>query len=99
MLKISIIRLADIGLIEDLEILSIDRALYTVRVFIQGQQYRVVNKYDKPYVKNSVEHIKKDLQGCQIANMALVHQSAFDEMVGQPDRESSNAIRVPLSLN
>ena len=98
MLKISINRLADIALIQDLEILSIDCALYTVRVVIQSQQYRVVDKNDKPYVKSSVELIKKDLQDCQIANMALVHQSAFDEMVGQPDRESSNAIRVPLSL-
>ena len=58
----------------------------------------MVDKNDKPYVKSSVELIKKDLQDCHIANMALVHQSAFDEMVGQPDRESSNAIRVPLSL-
>ena len=99
MLKISINRLADIDLIQDLEILSIDCALYTVRVVIQNQQYRVVDKNDKPYVKSSVEHIKKDLQDCQISNLALVHQSAFDEMVGQPDRESSNAIRVPLSLN
>lgn len=98
MLKISINRLADIDLIQDLEILSIDCALYTVRVVIQSQQYRVVDKNDKPYVKSSVELIKKDLQACHIADMALVHQSAFDEMVGQPDRESSNVIRVPLSL-
>ena len=98
MLKISINRLADINLIQDLEVLSIDCALYTVRVVIQSQQYRVVDKNDKPYVKSSVELIKKDLQDCHIANMALVHQSAFDEMVGQPDRESSNAIRLPLSL-
>ena len=99
MLKISINRLADIDLIQDLEILSIDCALYTVRVVIQSQQYRVVDDNDKPYVKSSVELIKKDLKDCQIANIALVHQSAFDEMVGQPDRESSNAIRVPLSLH
>ena len=66
---------------------------------IHSQQYRVVDDNDKPYVKSSVELIKKDLKDCQIANMALVHQSAFDEMVGQPDRESSNAIRVPLSLH
>jgi len=99
MLKISINRLADIDLIQDLEILSIDCAVYTVRVVIQSQQYRVVDDNDKPYVKSSVELIKKDLKDCQIANIALVHQSAFDEMVGQPDRESSNAIRVPLSLH
>tara|TARA_B100000767_G_scaffold267139_1_gene285454 strand:+ start:2448 stop:2747 length:300 start_codon:yes stop_codon:yes gene_type:complete len=98
MLKISISRLADIELIEDVEILSIDCALYTVRAIIQGQQYRVVDKRDKPYTKNSVEHIKKDLHNCNIKSLALVHQSAFDEMVGQPNRESSNAIRVPLSL-
>ena len=75
MLKISINRLADIDLIQDLEILSIDCALYTVRVVIQSQQYRVVDKNDKPYVKSSVELIKKDLQDCHIANIALVHQS------------------------
>ena len=43
MLKISINRLADIDLIQDLEILSIDCALYTVRVVIQNQLYRVVD--------------------------------------------------------
>ena len=43
MLKISINRLADIDYIQDLEILSIDCALYTVRVVIQNQLYRVVD--------------------------------------------------------
>ena len=37
------------------------------------------------------------LQVLPVGTITLRHESAYDEMIGQPSRESSNALEVNLS--
>ena len=95
--SITLSQLAKIDIIDDVEIHSLDCSLYTARLVIGDQQYRLLDNNYKPYRRRSTELIKKDLLACQVGSIALVHQSAYDEMVGQPVGRESNQLRVSLA--
>ena len=95
--SITLSQLASVDSIDDVEIHSFDVALYTARLVIGEQQYRLLDNDLKPYRRRSIELIKKDLLACQVGGMALVQQSAYDEMVGQPVSQESNQLRISLS--
>ena len=75
--------------IDELLIYSLDQALYSVRVFNQGNYYEV-KKGLKLYRAFSIGHIHRDFSAVNIKKVTLIQDSAYDEMVGQPVREESN---------
>lgn len=102
MLTMTLDKLPFIDVIESVEIHSFDASIYTARLYIDGLEYRLVENNQKPYQRRSAQHIKKDLKESNVHNLALVHSSAYDEMVGQPvfnDEGRGNEMRVPLSID
>ena len=106
MLTMTLDKLPFIDIIDNVEIHSFDASIYTVRLYIDGLEYRLVENNHKPYQRRSAQQIKKDLKKSNVHNVELVHSSAYDEMVGQPvfsgefsGEGSGNEIRVPLSID
>ncbi|MEM8501239.1 MAG: DUF6482 family protein [Pseudomonadota bacterium] len=69
--------------IDKVEILSITPSLYTMRVFIGNSEYLVLD-HGASIRRGNAEALKQLLLGCNVDEYRLVHQSAYDEMVGQP---------------
>lgn len=84
--------------IEELLILSHDPSLYLVQVKIGECYFRVVDNEGVNLVFRNQQAAKKEFEGLSVARAMLVHQSSYDEMVGQSYREQSNMLRVPVSL-
>lgn len=103
MKTITLTELNQIYSIDSVEIHSHDSSIYTVRMHIDKQYYRLLEQNNKPYQRRSVEQVKKDLidanSNRHIGSLALIHQSAYDEMVGQPPREEANRLTVPLAIS
>lgn len=75
---------------------SLESNLYQLSVVIDGQEYYVLN--EKGDFLTS--HNKLDLQSIfkekEVSEMVLCHQSAYDEMVGQPVSMNKNTLEVPI---
>ncbi|SBS27626.1 hypothetical protein MSP8887_00693 [Marinomonas spartinae] len=88
--------LNQVALFDKVKIHSLESNLYQLSVVLDGEESFVMN--DKGRCLTS--HNKLDLQALfkdkQVAKMVLVHQSAYDEMVGQPVREGGNVLEVSL---
>jgi hypothetical protein len=44
-------------------------------------------------------HMREALSSMPIATITLRHQSAYDEMINQPQRQHANTLELPLSLD
>ncbi|MBJ7552996.1 DUF6482 family protein [Marinomonas spartinae] len=88
--------ISQVAMFDKVKIHSLESNLYQVSVVLDGEEVFVMN--DKGRCLTS--HNKLDLQSLfkdkQVAKMVLIHQSAYDEMVGQPVREGSNVLEVSL---
>ena len=63
-----------------------------------GQEHLLVEKDGSTFRRHSLQQVREALQTLPVASLRLRHQSAYDEMIGQPAREGSNALEVTLSL-
>ena len=97
MISISLKSIKELEGIEEIEILSIDVSLYIVRLFLNGQIYRVSEEDGSPYRRFSIEEIKADFKHININNAFVIHQSPYDEMISHPESNITNTIRIPLS--
>jgi hypothetical protein len=77
---------------------SLDQALYQVLVVRQGMECLLLENGGKPFRRHSLNAVRECLRSMPITSLVLRQQSAYDEMIGQPPREGSNALEVPLSL-
>ena len=87
----------DFGVIDELIIHSLDLSLYIAFIVINNHYYALQQNRGKTYKRHCIEHIKADFDGVTIKKIQLVHESAYDEMIGQPPKISSNALCVPQS--
>jgi hypothetical protein len=78
---------------------SIDMALYQVSVMIDGFEFYVKENNGEYLRARSPVEVQKRLDGIEYVQMVLRHESAYDEMVGQPTRQGSNALEVPFGRN
>lgn len=87
--------LAKISTIEKVCIHSLESNLYQLSIISNGEEHYITDQ--KGHFLTS--HNKLDLQQMfsdkQVGKMVLCHQSAYDEMVGQPVGEN-NVLEVPL---
>ena len=85
--------------IDKLVIHSLDLALYQVSVVVDGEEHFVTD--DKGYLLRafSIVELQKQCRRLKAKQQVLRQQSAYDEMVGQPVRGSSNLLEVPLKDN
>ena len=77
---------------------SLDQALYQVTLVIDEREHLLVENNGKTFRRHSLQQVREALQTLPVASLVLRQQSAYDEMIGQPVREGSNALEVPLSL-
>lgn len=75
---------------------SLDCALYQALVLHHGQEHVVCDEQGQPLRARSILSMQAHFDGITTAPMRLRHESAYDEMVGQPLRQGSNRMEVPL---
>ncbi len=82
--------------IDKIVIHSIDGMLYQAYADIEGEEFLVVNEQGKPLRHNNKISLQEEFESLPCQKMTLRHQSAYDEMIGQPEREGSNQLEVSL---
>lgn len=84
------------GTVPKVAIRSMDLSLYQAEAVFGDERQLIAGSDGKPLRTFNLLDMKRKLSGLQIGELVLVHESAYDEMIGQPDREGSNALEVPL---
>ncbi|WP_028301852.1 DUF6482 family protein [Oceanospirillum beijerinckii] len=82
--------------IDKIVIHSIDGMLYQAYADIEGEEFLVVDEQSKPLRRNNKISLQEEFDSLACQKMTLRHQSAYDEMIGQPVREDSNLLEVSL---
>jgi hypothetical protein len=83
----------------DVIIHSLEQALYQVTLVIDNREHLLVENDGKTFRRHSLQQVREALQIMPVASLRLRQQSAYDEMIGQPVREGSNTLELPLSLD
>ena len=78
---------------------SLDQALYQVTLQIEGEEHLLVENDGRTFRRHSLNEVRESLQLLAVEKAVLRQTSAYDEMIGQPLRQSDNALEVPLSLD
>lgn len=94
------IRLSELkrrGRLAKVAIRSMDLSLYQAEVEIDGLRQLIADGAGKPLRSFNLLDMKRQLATLDIETLVLVQESAYDEMVGQPDRDGSNALEIPLN--
>lgn len=95
-MKITMRELRKHKAIEKVIIHSLDMCLYQASAIVEGKEYYLADKQGKLLRSFNILEFQAMFQGLPVGNVVLRQQSAYDEMVGQPIRQQSNAIEVPL---
>ena len=79
--------------IDELVVHSTRQNLYTVRVVIDNQYFKVAQGA-KPYQSQSIDQILTDFAQVSIAKISLIQDGAYDEMIGQPLENQPNSLLI-----
>ena len=96
-MKITITQFAALTEVADVTIHSLEQALYQVTVALTSGPHLLIDKKGKTIRSRNLQSMREMLQTLPVRSITLRHESAYDEMIGQPIRESSNALEVRLS--
>lgn len=77
---------------------SLEQALYQVTVDVDGEEALLIDDDGRIFRRHSLNAARDALQGVPLGQLTLRHSSAYDEMIGQPARQESNALEVSLAL-
>ncbi|MFT7218676.1 MAG: hypothetical protein ACI8Z1_000287 [Candidatus Azotimanducaceae bacterium] len=80
-----------------LRVRSFDPSIYLVEVEIDDTCYRVTDKAGEPLKFRGLTAAKRAFAGLPIKDAVLVHESAYDEMVGLPESEGKR-MEVRISV-
>ncbi|MEP5569311.1 MAG: DUF6482 family protein [Halioglobus sp.] len=78
---------------------SLEQALYQVTVTINGDSFLLTENSGVILRRHSLQRVRELLRDMPIESLKLRHQSAYDEMIGQPIRTQDNTLEVSLSLD
>lgn len=93
---LSLDKLASFEPLQKVVIQSLDLALYRLLLEHDGETYLILDKQSKVLQSRSLLAMKEILQHYAIEKLVLRHESAYDEMIGHPNKQSSNALEVSL---
>ena len=96
-MKLTTTQFASLTDAADVTIHSLEQALYQVTVALPSGPHLLVDKKGKTLLSRNLQSMREMLQTLPVRSITLRHESAYDEMVGQPIRESSNALEAKLS--
>ncbi|HAQ48173.1 MAG TPA: NADH-quinone reductase [Glaciecola sp.] len=83
--------------IEYLEVQSFELSIYLVKLTVAGETSFVYDKNDNIMRFNSSQHIRDCFAACQVDHAILVHDSPYEEMIGNPPK-SSETMAMPFSM-
>ena len=85
--------------IEKLIINSLEQALYQAVVVVDGEEQVVWQTDQKTLLTRNLTKMREYFEHMDINEIVLRHESAYDEMVGQAPKDSSNRLEVKLGKN
>ncbi|WP_018694080.1 DUF6482 family protein [Algicola sagamiensis] len=84
--------------IQAMNIHSHEQGIYLVEIDYNDEKGFVANDMGELIQYHSVEEVKDAFNLCRVKEAFLVHQSAYDEMIGASDK-SDNTLMVPVKLH
>ena len=96
-MKLTIAQFAALPDVADVTIHSLEQALYQVTVSLPTGSHLLVDKKGVTIRSRNLQSMREMLKVLPVRSITLRQESAYDEMVGQPVRESSNALEVNIS--
>ena len=96
-MKRTLKELATCGQIDRLVIRSVDLSLYIAVAEVAGEDCLITNNDGSTLKTLNLLEMKQAVAGLSFGELVLRQESPYDEMVGQPGREGSNALEVGLS--
>jgi hypothetical protein len=97
-MAITLQQLQQLGSIERVIIRSINCSLYQAMAVIDGKEQLIKQAPGKTLMARNIADIKEQLALLTIEKLILQHQSAYDEMIGQPFRDQANTLEVGLAF-
>ncbi|CUB03114.1 DUF6482 family protein [Marinomonas fungiae] len=87
--------LAKISTIEKVCIHSLESNLYQLSIITEGEEHYITDQKGRFLTSHNKLDLQQIFDGKRVEKMVLRHQSAYDEMVGQPEGQT-NVLEVPL---
>lgn len=81
--------------IDCLEIVSCEGSIYLANIIWLGEKYRLRQSDAGAYQRRNIKAVVQDLDHVKINSCHMIHNSAYDEFIGQPGRHGSNQLLVP----
>ena len=98
-MAVTLAKLEKYFVVEKLIFHSIDLSLYQVSAIIEGQEQYVSDSDGKLLRSFNLVELQKQLRSVDAQERVLSHTSAYDEMIGGPEKTSGNTLEVPLADN
>jgi hypothetical protein len=98
-LSITLSKLQKYFSVEKLIYHSIDLSLYQVSAVVEGEEHYITDEKGKFLRSVNLIELQKLLKNLPTIKSVLRHTSAYDEMIGGPEKISSNLLEVPLADN
>ena len=83
--------------IDKLEVQSFEMNVYLVKLHIGANSGFVYDKADRPMRFHSSQQIRDLFELCKIDKAVMVHDSPYDEMVGNPNKPEQS-MEMPFSM-
>ena len=95
-MKMELSKLEKFFVIDKLIIHSLEMSLYQVSVEVDGEEYYATDNKGNFLKAFSILELQRQCSKLKVEKQVLRHQSAYDEMVGGPQKTGSNQLEVPL---
>lgn len=82
--------------VSEIEIHAFEMGLYLLKAKVDNQYVLITDKAGKPIHFHSINEIREELADCPLEQAYLVHQTPYDEMVGQADEANIMRMKLPL---
>lgn len=96
-MKITMSDFAALDEAADVTIHSLTPTLYQVTLTLRGHEQLLAYDDGRPYRAKNLQNVREMLSSMPVDSIKMRHESAYDEMVGQPARQASNAIEIGLA--
>lgn len=88
--------LQKIQFVDKVKLHSLESNLYQLSIVIDGKEDYIFNDNGRFLTSHNKLALQSLFKGKTVGTMVLCHQSAYDEMVGQPVAVGGNILEVPL---
>lgn len=84
-------------IIDKLEVQSFEMNVYLVKLHINNDSGFVYSNEDRPMRFFSSQHIRECFELLEVSKAVMVHDSPYDEMVGNPNKPEKS-MEMPFSM-